>query len=83
MSKVRNCPYCYGTGKIGMIGRCTYCHGRKKVLSDYVKWYSNKAYAVAKFERTRKEEAAKLIDKDIKKWEEKHPKPRKFPKNTK
>ena len=81
-----NCPHCKIASCIGnghrhvLYGKCGYCHGKRKINAEFIKWEKNQRRAV----ELRDDELNAIKQKQLKQfeeeWEEKHPRPRKFPK---
>ncbi len=82
--RIRNCPNCFGDGFRGHGGRCFYCHGKKKVSSDFVKWENTREKLIFRliqqYEVLKNKWIKDQIVADVSKWQDKNPKPRKFPK---
>ncbi len=82
--RLRNCPECYGRGFCGRAGRCGFCHGKRKVNAAFVAWDTARAKEQLRVEEFWKKQYMKMADQctkqNMKNWEEKHPKPRKFAK---
>lgn len=82
--RMRNCPYCFGTGNIGRGHRCSFCHGKKKIGAEYCKWFLQSKNKHSKtFERIKSKYELIMreeTDKIMQKWIDENPAPRKFPK---
>lgn len=83
MSRLRNCPYCFGRGSHGHTSRCGFCYGKKRVSEEYCKWYTKRD----RFEQRKRVEIEEDLEIDIvqkrlaiamDKFDKKNPKPKKF-----
>lgn len=75
--KTKKCFNCYGYGKNGRV-RCSVCHGKKYVTVDWSKWNMKRNIQISKLRNEADEVKRCYIENNIKIWEKKHPKPRKF-----
>jgi len=87
--RIRKCPYCKdvwsgkGRGYV-QYGFCGYCHGKRKVYSEYIQWeerrIKKKSQITNKIYKEFEDTITEKIKTALKKWEQKNPKPLKFPK---
>lgn len=82
MSRLRDCPYCFGTGIGGHAGKCGFCHGKKKVFSDYCVWKNTRdkydKKIIEEIEEDLEFEKNQRLHEIMDKFDEDNPKPKKF-----